>query len=96
MILLTIRLQLRREPQWHGDLFKLLIKHPDADTVTITDTLPKGLKYVEAKNTDNTLNWQDSYRVGTTKYDRNGIAESDLWANQPTQHRRIPVDDFHE
>lgn len=60
--------------------FKLLIKHPDADTVTITDTLPKGLKYVEAKNTDNTLNWQDSYRVGTTKYDRNGIAESDLWA----------------
>ena len=63
--------------------FKLLIKHPDADTdtVTITDTLPKGLKYVEAKNTDNTLNWQDSYRVGTTKYDRNGIAESDLWVS---------------
>lgn len=63
--------------------FKLLIKHPDADTdtVTITDTLPKGLKYVEAKNTDNTLNWQDSYRVGTTKYDRSGIAESDLWAS---------------
>lgn len=62
--------------------FKLLIKHPDADTdtVTITDTLPKGLKYVEAKNTDNTLNWQDSYRVGTTEHDRNGIAESDLWA----------------
>lgn len=63
--------------------FKLLIKHPDADTdtVTITDTLPKGLKYVEAKNTDNTLNLQDSYRVGTTKYDRSGIAESDLWAS---------------
>lgn len=63
--------------------FKLLIKHPDADTdtVTITDTLPKGLKYVEAKNTDNTLNWQDSYRVGTTKYDGSGIAESDLWAS---------------
>lgn len=63
--------------------FKLLIKHPNpnADKVTITDTLPKGLKYVEAKNTDNTLNWQDSYRVGTTKYDRNGIAESDLWAS---------------
>lgn len=62
--------------------FKLLIKHPDpnADTVTVTDTLPKGLKYVEAKNTDNTLNWQDSYRVGTTKDDRKGIAESDLWA----------------
>ncbi len=63
--------------------FKLLIKHPNpnADKVTITDTLPKGLKYVEAKNTENTLNWQDSYRVGTTKYDRNGIAESDLWAS---------------
>lgn len=63
--------------------FKLLIKHPDADTdtVTITDTLPKGLKYVEAKNTDNTLNWQDSYRVGTTKYDRNSIAEPYLWAS---------------
>ena len=60
--------------------FKLLIKHPNADTVTVTDTLPKGLKYVEAKNTDNTLNLQDSYRVGTTKDDRKGIAESDLWA----------------
>lgn len=60
--------------------FKLLIKHPNADTVTVTDTLPKGLKYVEAKNTDNTLNWQDLYRVGTTKDDRKGIAESDLWA----------------
>lgn len=60
--------------------FKLLIKHPNADTVTVTDTLPKGLKYVEAKNTDNTLNWQDSYRVGTTKDDKKGIAESDLWA----------------
>lgn len=51
--------------------FKLLIKHPDADTVIITDTLPKGLKYED---------FNDSYRVGTTKYDRNGIAESDLWA----------------
>ena len=61
--------------------FKLLIKHPNADTVTITDTLPKGLKYVEATRKDATLNWQDSYRVGTTKYDRNGIAESDLWAS---------------
>ena len=68
--------------------FKLLIKHPNADTVTVTDTLPKGLKYVEAKNTDNTLNWQDSYRVGTTKDDRKGIAESDLWAStsQPDEN----------
>lgn len=63
--------------------FKLLIKHPNADTVTITDTLPKGLKYTDF--TAATLgaekwNWQDSYRVGTTEHDRNGIAESDLWA----------------
>lgn len=62
--------------------FKLLIKHPNADTVTVTDTLPKGLKYVEAKNTDNTLNWQDSYRVGTTKYDSNGVAQFvEEWAS---------------
>ena len=68
--------------------FKLLIKHPNADTVTITDTLPKGLKYVNATRDDNTLNWQDSYRVGTTKYDRNGIADSDLWAktSQPDEN----------
>lgn len=68
--------------------FKLLIKHPDADTVTITDTLPKGLKYVEATRDDLTLNWHDSYRVGTTGYDRNGIAESDLWAStsQPDEN----------
>ena len=66
--------------------FKLLIKHPNpnADKVTITDTLPKGLKYMDF--TADTLgaekwNWQDSYRVGTTEYDRSGIAESDLWAS---------------
>lgn len=65
--------------------FKLLIKNPDpnADTVTITDTLPKGLKYTdftEATPGAEKWNWQDSYRVGTTEHDRNGIAESDLWA----------------
>lgn len=63
--------------------FKLLIKHPNADTVTITDTLPKGLKYTdftEATPGAEKWNWQDSYRVGTTKHDRNGIADSDLWA----------------
>ena len=66
--------------------FKLLIKHPNpnADKVTITDTLPKGLKYMDF--TADTLgaekwNWQDSYRVGTTEYDRSGIAKSDLWAS---------------
>lgn len=63
--------------------FKLLIKHPNADTVTITDTLPKGLKYTDftaATPRAEKWNWQDSYRVGTTEHDRNGIAESDLWA----------------
>lgn len=66
--------------------FKLLIKNPDpdADTVTITDTLPKGLKYVDfTGSTPGAEKWnrQDSYRVGTTEYDRSGIAESDLWAS---------------
>ena len=65
--------------------FKLLIKHPNpnADKVTITDTLPKGLKYMDfTADTPGAekWNWQDSYRVGTTEHDRNGIAESDLWA----------------
>lgn len=63
--------------------FKLLIKHPNADTVTITDTLPKGLKYTDftaATPGAEKWNWQDSYRVGTTEHDKNGIAESDLWA----------------
>lgn len=62
--------------------FKLLIKHPDpnADTVTITDTLPKGLEYEDFKNAEETA-WQDSYRVGTTKNDRNGISAGDLWAS---------------
>lgn len=67
--------------------FKLLIKNPDpdADTVTITDTLPKGLKYVDF--TGSTLgaekwNWQDSYRVGTTKYDSNGVDQFvEEWAS---------------
>lgn len=66
--------------------FKLLIKHPNpnADKVTITDTLPKGLKYMDfTAGTPGAekWNWQDSYRVGTTKYDGSGIAESDLWAS---------------
>lgn len=67
--------------------FKLLIKNPDpdADTVTITDTLPKGLKYVDF--TESTpgaekWNWQDSYRVGTTKYDSNGVDQFvEEWAS---------------
>lgn len=64
--------------------FKLLIKNPDpdADTVTITDTLPKGLKYVKATSDETTLNWKDSYRVGTTKYDSNGVDQFvEEWAS---------------
>lgn len=60
--------------------FKLLIKNPDpdADTVTITDTLPKGLKYMDV--TADTpgaekWNWKDSYHVGTTKNDSDGISQ---------------------
>lgn len=62
--------------------FKLLIKHPDpnADTITITDTLPKGLKYVGATSNDATLDWQDSYYVGTTESDRSGINGGNWWA----------------
>ena len=64
--------------------FKLLIKHPDpnADTVTIMDTLPKGLKYVDATIKDETLNYKDSYQVGTTKSDSDGISQfNPLWAS---------------
>lgn len=62
--------------------FKLLIKHPDpnADTITITDTLPKGLEYVGATSNDATLNWRDSYYVGTTESDRSGINGGNWWA----------------
>lgn len=70
--------------------FKLLIKHPDADTVTITDTLPKGLKYEDFDETARETGWKDSYYVGTTKDDRNGINASnfDLWAktSQPDEN----------
>ena len=65
--------------------FKLLIKHPDpnADTVTITDTLPKGLKYEDFKHGEiKEANWQDSYQVGTTKNDSDGISQfNPLWAS---------------
>lgn len=65
--------------------FKLLIKHPNADTVTITDTLPKGLKYTDftaATPGAEKWNWQDSYRVGTTKYDSNGVDQFvEEWAS---------------
>lgn len=64
--------------------FKLLIKHPDpnADTVTITDTLPKGLKYEDFKEGKiKEANWRDSYHVGTTKNDSDGISQFvETWA----------------
>lgn len=70
--------------------FKLLIKHPDpnADTVTITDTLPKGLKYEDFDGKARETGWKDSYYVGTTKNDRNGISAGDLWAStsQPDEN----------
>lgn len=60
--------------------FKLLIKHPDADTVTITDTLPKGLKYMDFTGAEK-WNWLDSYYVGTTKYDSDGKSKFvEQWA----------------
>lgn len=62
--------------------FKLLIKHPDADTVTITDTLPKGLKYEDFEDGRiKEANWRDSYHVGTTKNDSDGISQFvETWA----------------
>lgn len=70
--------------------FKLLIKHPDpnADTVIITDTLPKGLKYEDFDGKARETGWKDSYYVGTTKNDRNGISAGDLWAStsQPDEN----------
>lgn len=60
--------------------FKLLIKHPDADTVTITDTLPKGLEYMDFTGAEK-WNWLDSYYVGTTKYDSDGKSKFvEQWA----------------
>lgn len=67
--------------------FKLLIKNPDpdADTVTITDTLPKGLKYEDFKGELKEANWLDSYHVGTTKNDSDGISQFvEKWATTST------------
>lgn len=76
--------------------FKLLIKNPDpdADTVTITDTLPEGLKYVDF--TEKTpgaekWNWQDSYHVGTTKNDSDGISQfvDEKWATTSKPDKNV-------
>lgn len=76
--------------------FKLLIKNPDpdADTVTITDTLPEGLKYVdftEKTPGDEKWNWQDSYHVGTTKNDSDGISQfvDEKWATTSKPDKNV-------
>lgn len=76
--------------------FKLLIKNPDpdADTVTITDTLPEGLKYVDfTGSTPGTekWNWQDSYHVGTTKNDSDGISQfvDEKWATTSKPDKNV-------
>lgn len=76
--------------------FKLLIKNPDpdADTVTITDTLPKGLKYVDFTGSTpgaEKWNWQDSYHVGTTKNDSDGISQfvDEKWATTSKPDKNV-------
>lgn len=76
--------------------FKLLIKNPDpdADTVTITDTLPKGLKYVDfTGSTPGAEKWnrQDSYHVGTTKNDSDGISQfvDEKWATTSKPDKNV-------
>lgn len=76
--------------------FKLLIKNPDpdADTVTITDTLPEGLKYVDFTGSTpgaEKWNWQDSYHVGTTKNDSDGISQfvDEKWATTSKPDKNV-------
>lgn len=76
--------------------FKLLIKNPDpdADTVTITDTLPEGLKYVDfTGSTPGAEKWncQDSYHVGTTKNDSDGISQffDEKWATTSKPDKNV-------
>lgn len=59
--------------------FKLILKNVTDDTVTVTDTLPKGLKY---KNfvASNDTGWKCSYYVGFSKDTKSGVNEtSDLF-----------------
>lgn len=59
--------------------FKLILKNVTDDTVTVTDTLPKGLKY-ENFVASNDTGWKCSYYVGFSKDTKSGMNEtSDLF-----------------
>lgn len=59
--------------------FKLILKNVTDDTVTVTDTLPKGLKY-ENFVASNDTGWMCSYYVGFSKDTKSGVNEtSDLF-----------------
>lgn len=58
--------------------FKLILKNVTDDTVTVNDTLPKGLKY-ENFDASNDTGWKCSYYVGFSKDTKSGVNEtSDL------------------
>ena len=59
--------------------FKLILKNVTDDTVTVTDTLPKGLKY-ENFVAPNDTGWKCSYYVGFSRDTKSGVNEtSDLF-----------------
>lgn len=55
--------------------FKLILKNMTDDTVTVTDTLPEGLKFDPS---DNTIGNGSPYYVGFSKNDGDGINTSNL------------------
>lgn len=55
--------------------FKLILKNVTDDTVTVTDTLPKGLKY-ENFVASNDTGWKCSYYVGFSKDTKSGVNET--------------------
>lgn len=55
--------------------FKLILKNVTDDTVTVTDTLPKGLKY-ENFVASNDTGWRCSYYVGFSKDTKSGVNET--------------------
>lgn len=59
--------------------FKLILKNVTDDTVTVTDTLPEGLKY-ENFVASNDTGWKCSYYVGFSRDTKSGVNEtSDLF-----------------
>lgn len=59
--------------------FKLILKNVTDDTVTVTDTLPKGLKYENFVGSNDT-GWKCLYYVGFSKDTKSGVNEtSDLF-----------------